>query len=242
MPAPRQRPRRVDIPADRTHTRRGASFSALIPYIRRRWWVGAKDDWLATIDKRGGVQLVNPYTGYVIDLPHSTAVTGHIMFRRILVCCETPSGAGDDEGYLIIAVVSLNRTGLAIATGGDDRWTASPDSPGHHFGYISGVVMNKGKLFAVDGCGKMYSWDICGGACPEPEEVRPAHVERDGDLKYRWRLAESADGCRLLLVCIYGKQLEVLRDGRYYDVKFYTDGVRLYHTSGIQTVTTGGGL
>ncbi|XP_062200477.1 uncharacterized protein LOC133903149 [Phragmites australis] len=208
---------------------RVVSFPALISNEWWQWWVGAKDDWLATVDEHGYAQLLNPYTCHQIDLPDITSFPDFKIrdrFSRIVVC-ETPSDTGDD-GYLVIA---KDTTGLlAIARGGDENWTPLRDPWDHLFGYTDAVV-HKGKVFAIDTSGSIYAWDIRDGACPEPENVKPPHVDRD-EFTHHWRLAESADGRRLLIVCIYGKLVECRRFSTYYDhleyLTFAAEGVRLY--------------
>ncbi|CAO2173849.1 unnamed protein product [Urochloa humidicola] len=69
------------------------------------------------------------------------------------------------------------------------------------------AIAHKGKVVAVTGDGDVYVWDIVRADAP-PELVRPPRQYQDQDwikrTERRWKLAESADGRRLLLVCTYG--------------------------------------
>ncbi|KAK3164243.1 hypothetical protein QOZ80_1AG0014690 [Eleusine coracana subsp. coracana] len=204
-------------------------------------WIGGKDDWLATVDDCGNARLVNPYTGHQIDLPDiSTVVPGAAKtrdtFERIILC-QTPHDAAG-TGYLVIAVVSSL---LAIARGGDETWTAlrNPDGYRSWFGCYSDAVVQKGKVFAVDHSGTVYAWEIrAGTASPdaEPELTdRPNVNDLLDKFECSWRLAESADGRRLLLVCIYAKEIVCRKTNGYCRDRarftysaYQVEGVRLY--------------
>ncbi|XP_004971509.1 putative F-box protein At4g17565 [Setaria italica] len=211
-------------------TERGDSFPALIRDVQEQWWVGGKDDWLAVVDRYGGARLLNPYTGRQIDLPRTPAAVGPgvtntgLGFDRIVVCA-TPS---DDEGYLVIGMV--NDYLLAIARGRDDGWTELRNPDGHPAGGYKDAVVHKGKVFAVDKSGSIYAWDLQGGACPEPEKLEPPHIDR-GEFEHEgWKLAESADRRRLLLVWTYGKMVNCRRFKVYgcFDyLEFVAEGARL---------------
>ncbi|KAL6627787.1 hypothetical protein ACP70R_031513 [Stipagrostis hirtigluma subsp. patula] len=195
------------------------SFPAFIGAMRNRWWVGGKDDWLAIVDRRCKLQLVNPYTFHQVDLPALTTIpdveiedawwilykgVGYTFSRTIV--CKTPSrNGGDDDGrFLVITIIGLDL--LAIARGGDERWTVltNPGDPTLQ-NFYTDAVMHKGKICAITERGNVYAWDMSAGVCPDakPEVVRPPHVEPiDLGDRYRWNLAESADGQCLLLTAI----------------------------------------
>nr|TKW12187.1 hypothetical protein SEVIR_5G020900v2 [Setaria viridis] len=211
-------------------TERGDSFPALIRDVQEQWWVGGKDDWLAVVNACGGARLLNPYTGRQIDLPRIDArpcvIKTERAFDRIVVCA-TPS---DDKGYLVIGMVNDNDDYLlAMARGGDESWTALRNPGGHLAGYKDAVV-HKGKVFAVDRLGSIYAWDIQGGACTDPEVLQPRHVDR-GELQQlqleSWKLAESADGRRLLLVCTYGEMANCSRSSVYGRFDYLVVGVKI---------------
>ncbi|KAF8724389.1 hypothetical protein HU200_021423 [Digitaria exilis] len=124
---------------------------------------------------------------------------------------------------------------LWIARGGDVSWTELRNPRAHRVVYEDAIV-HKGKVFAVESSGSIYSWDIRGGsgACSDPEELRPPHVDFC-ELRLQWeswKLAESVDGHRLLLACMYGEQVKRRRfnihsNGDKY-LEFVAEGVRLY--------------
>jgi hypothetical protein len=209
---------------DLTTKENGVSFPALIR--REQWWIGGKDDWLAVVDECGGARLLNPYTGRLIDLPRIAAPVDPSVviknerwraFDRIVVCA-TPS---DDEGYLVIGMADDEHL-LAIARRGDESWTALRNSGGY-----TDAVVHKGKVFAVHKSGSIHAWDIQGGgACTDPEVLQPPDIGRGES----WKLAESADGRRLLVVCTYGKCRRSLGKGRCFEycLGFEAQGVHVY--------------
>ncbi|CAO2162311.1 unnamed protein product [Urochloa humidicola] len=226
------------------------SFPALIPAMRYRRWIGGKDGWLATVDRHSNARLVNPYTGDQVDLPDVTTIPGvtrsarlppHVweqIFRRIVVC-TTPSGAGGccgGAGYLVIAMLAKEDI-LAVARGGGASWTAlkKPSGvSGHDDIDYTDAVVHKGKVVAVTSSGDTYAWDKGKVLADQPPELlgRPPRHDRHR-YEYRWNLAESADGRRLLLVCTYGNQVEYkricLRLNTYtHGQRFQAQGVRLF--------------
>ncbi|RLM65286.1 hypothetical protein C2845_PM16G22270 [Panicum miliaceum] len=52
----------------------GKSFHAEAEGLRNRWWVGAKDGWLVTMDAGFDVELLNPATGDGVRLPSFTTI------------------------------------------------------------------------------------------------------------------------------------------------------------------------
>ncbi|TVU21204.1 hypothetical protein EJB05_30828, partial [Eragrostis curvula] len=190
------------------------------------WWAGAKDDWLATVDKQYcNAELVNPYTGRRISLPPLSTIPevqieedrtvvfegGEYSFRRIVVCETPPSGTGAaHNGYLAVAMLSAPL--LAITRAGDASWTPlmTPFDPTMSYCVeCTDVVLHKGKVFAVSWSGDIYTWDMGSGAFPypEPDPIRPPHIMEH--YACRWNLAESADGRRLLLVAfLYHKSVQ----------------------------------
>ncbi|CAO2192593.1 unnamed protein product [Urochloa humidicola] len=190
----------------------GVSFPAApIRGVRERWWVGGKDDWLAAVDERGGSRLLNPYTGRQIDLPRRPGAGTWRAFDRIIVCA-TPSDGG---GYLVIGMV-VGQNLLEIARGGDKSWTPLRNPVGRYMANYKDAIMHKGKVFAVDGSGFVYAWNITqGGAGGRPAVLPPPRIDV-GELEIQpdsWKLAKSADGRRLLLTCTYG--VMVHRRGRF---------------------------
>ncbi|CAL4963926.1 unnamed protein product [Urochloa decumbens] len=192
----------------------GVSFPAApIRGMRERWWVGGKEDLLAAVDEHGGARLLNPYTGGQIDLPRRAGAGTGRAFDRIIVCA-TPSD--DSGGYLVIGM-PVGQNNLEIARGGGDgrsRWTPLRNRKGRYSYFADAdykdAVVHKGKVFAVDTSGSIYAWNIQrggGGTCSGiPAVLRRPHVDV-GELEVQpesWKLAESADGRRLLLVCTYG--------------------------------------
>ncbi|KAK3164244.1 hypothetical protein QOZ80_1AG0014700 [Eleusine coracana subsp. coracana] len=189
------------------------SFPAFIGAMRGRWWVGGKDDWLATVDTYCNPELLNPYTGRRISLPPITTIPGveigeeclvkfqdgDYTFCRIVVC-ETPSATGG--GYLAVAMVNVFI--LAVTRAGDESWTPLKTPRGPCATRYRDLVLHKGKVVAVTWSGDIYAWDMRAGACPdpEPEPIRPPHVDYDENQGCQWNLAESADGQRLLLVAV----------------------------------------
>ncbi|CAO2203363.1 unnamed protein product [Urochloa humidicola] len=226
----------------------GVSFPAApIRGVRQRWWVGGKDDWLAAVDERGGARLLNPYTGRQVDLPRRTgagagagAGTGR-AFDRIVVWATPSDGGGG--GYLVIGMVGQSL--LEIARGGDGTWTPLRNPGSSYICDYKDAVVHKGKVFAVDGSGSVYAWDIRGGG-------RPAVLQRPrvdvGELEVQqdsWKLAESADGRRLLLVCTYGEMVGhrrfSIRDRIGFScLEFVAHGVRLYERN-VDDAGGGGG-
>jgi hypothetical protein len=85
--------------------------------------------------------------------------------------------------------------------------------PGGYRFCCSDAIIPRGKVFAVDASGTIYTWDICAASscCPdvEPELMtKPPNVnDLLDEFDCRWRLAESEDGRQVLLVCIYGKEM-----------------------------------
>ncbi|TVU21184.1 hypothetical protein EJB05_30808, partial [Eragrostis curvula] len=226
---------------DLTRGEREVSLPALVWGAREQWWVGGKDDWLATVDERGDARLVNPYSGRRIDLPDISPVAAKTRdtFGRIVVCDTPFDTAVGIDWYLVIAVVPTPAPGLlAIAAGGGGpgSWTALRNPGGNLFGY-SDAVVHKRKVFAVDTSGSVHTWDIRGGVNDvEPTELsQPPQLDVDPDDEFerRWRLAESADGRRLILVCTYGREINCAKSSGYRRSTFeYTGfqavGVRLY--------------
>ncbi|CAO2203364.1 unnamed protein product [Urochloa humidicola] len=200
------------------------SAPALIPAMRHRRWLGGKDGWLTTVDRRSNARLVNPYTGDQIDLPpvttipgitHNTLLPSHVweqIFRRIVVCTTPPSGSGGGggDGYLAIAMLAKEDI-LAVAKGGDASWTAlkKPGGDSVHICYTDAVV-HRGRVVAVTSSGDIYAWDDIRG--DEPPELlgRPPRHDRSR-YEHHWNLAESFDGRHLLLVCTHGNQAEYKR-------------------------------
>nr|CAB3469654.1 unnamed protein product [Digitaria exilis] len=195
-----------------------------------RLWVGGKGAWLATIDARCNLQLLNPYTGDRIDLPAVSTIPGvepnggrrrrygirHLAcpddaFRKV-VLCDTPSGGGAG-GYLAVAIVAGRI--LAVARGGDRIWTSLTNHRDMWAGYDDAVV-HKGNLFAVDAEGVVFSWDLSraaaagddGTPCPYPRRLGSSW-RSPRESVYQYNLAESGDGRRLLAVCTHGKYVKV---------------------------------
>ncbi|TVU21185.1 hypothetical protein EJB05_30809, partial [Eragrostis curvula] len=224
---------------DLTHAGEGGWAPDPLPALMRgQEWVGCKDDWLATVDKHGDARLVNPYTGQRVELPDISAVVSgdktRATFIRIVVC-ETPSSGTGAAGYLVVAVVGKGV--LAIARGGDDGWTALKNPVDGNQFYCSDVVVHKGKVVAVDFYGVVHSWNIehacASDAEPELKPPPPPHDDELDGFEFRWRLAESADGCRLLLVRIYGNRTDpnprAYGHRMYlYSDSYHAEGVRLY--------------
>ncbi|CAO2184766.1 unnamed protein product [Urochloa humidicola] len=224
------------------------SFPALIPAMRRQRWIGGRDGWLATVDRHSNARLVNPYTGEHVDLPPVTTIPGvtrsarllpHVweqIFRRIVVC-TTPSGAGCGSGggcgYLVIAMLAKGDI-LAVARGGGANWTALKKPGGgsvHDMDYTDAVV-HKGKVVAVTSSGDTYAWDKGKVLADQPPELlgRPPRHDRHR-YEHQWKLAESADGRRLLLVCTYGNQVKRLcthLNTCTHGQRFQAQGVRVF--------------
>ncbi|CAO2192591.1 unnamed protein product [Urochloa humidicola] len=225
------------------------SFPAVIAGLeRRRVWVGGKDGWLATVDQcTSNAQLVNAYTGEQVDLPDICTVPGarHFLnppppyvweriFRRIVVC-TTPC---DASGYLAIAMLE-NIDTLAVTRVGSMRWISLEKPSCSHSMYgarYTDVIAHKGKVVAVTRGGEVHIWDIRADNAP-PELVLPAHQYHVEDwskhAEHQWKLAESADGRRLLLVCTYGSRVEYKRHCRHTNTdnsfwRFQAQGVHLF--------------
>ncbi|CAO2162310.1 unnamed protein product [Urochloa humidicola] len=210
----------------------GVSFPATpIRGMRERWWVGGKDDWLAAVDEHGGARLLNPYTGRQIDLPRRAGAGAGRAFDRIIVCA-TPSDGG---GYLVIGMV-VGQNLLEIARGGDGSWTPLRNPGGRYRADYKDAVVHKGKVFAVDGSGSVYAWNITKGSAGGGPAVLPPPRVDVGELEVQpesWKLAESADGHRLLLVCTYGVMVKhhrfsILNVNVFSYLEFVARGVRLY--------------
>ncbi|KAL6606093.1 hypothetical protein ACP70R_041746 [Stipagrostis hirtigluma subsp. patula] len=203
-----------------------APTAALLRPLRGRWWVGGRGNWLATVDELCDARLVNPYTGDRVDLPAFATIPD-------IVVCDTPSPpatAGNDGGYLVVAIVTSRV--LAFARGGDRSWTALTNHRDMWIGYDDAIV-HGGKVFAVDCIGNLFAWDLRGGPGGEPEHVPTPRADYSGSV-YQWNLAESADGRRLLLACTHGRHVG---DGETSSYEFFTQMVKRrfhFHADGVR--------
>ncbi|OEL36782.1 hypothetical protein BAE44_0002195 [Dichanthelium oligosanthes] len=156
-----------------------------------------------------------------------TTRTYTYTFRKIVVC-DTPSAAGAGS-YLAVAIATSRI--LAVARGGDRSWTALKNHRGLFVGYDD-AIMHKGKIFAVDVRGNVFSWDLpATSSCPDPQRMPPAPGATYGESVYQWNLAESADGRLLLVTCTHGSYAEHEKPGRDSTktvYRFHGDGVRLH--------------
>jgi hypothetical protein len=222
--------------------------------------VGGKDDWLASVDERGDAWLANPYSGERIAMPDIATVVPdktRDTISRIVLGVTPYEDADGSGGYIAVAVLYTDE--LYVARGGrrsvgDVGWTPLRTPRGvdesRVYFCFSDVIVHKGRVFAVDGCGSVYVWDLNRGTAarvtgPDAGDYAPPTIIKPpdvGDLveeqgfETAWRLAESVDGNRLLIACVYGYVVEVYAPtGRYleYRVVFSYDhvqnqGVRLY--------------
>jgi hypothetical protein len=122
---------------------------------------------------------------------------------------------------------------LANARDGDKSWTTLKKTDGYSSRYED-AILHKGRVFAVDGSGRIYTWDIKSSVChelPSLPQIGKGDIEIDGR---SCKLAKTANG-RLLLVCTYCRYVErakLLRLYNYYEestyLKFVPEAVLVY--------------
>ncbi|CAN6236483.1 unnamed protein product [Urochloa humidicola] len=189
----------------------GKTFHAEADALKKRWWVGGKDDWLVTTDSKCNVELLNPATGDVVRLPSFATIPGATLegltlcvaprtkhlFEKVALC-RTPAHR---DGYLAIAMFSDSYF-LAFAAAGDERWTALKNNL--HAKAYENAIVHEGKIFAVDFRGNVSSWNMDGGGANDPPSVvRAPEIQTSRfALRRRFNLAPSTRG-QLLLVCMY---------------------------------------
>ncbi|XP_039818793.1 uncharacterized protein LOC120681360 [Panicum virgatum] len=146
----------------------GKSFHAEAEGLENRWWIGAKDDWLVTMDAGFDIELLNPATGDGVRLPSFTTIPRATIEDDVLcvaprsvyrfqqvALCRTPAHR---DGYLAIAMFDCL---LAFTAAGDDCWTTLRN---HREGFLTygDTIAHEGKILAVSLSGHVYSWDIVG--------------------------------------------------------------------------------
>ncbi|CAL4899383.1 unnamed protein product [Urochloa decumbens] len=152
------------------------SFCVYNKSLKHRTWVGGKDDWLVTSDKRCSLQLLNPITGETVPLPSFDTIDGieidqysnlsiasepyNRTLRRV-VLCQTPSSS---SGHLALSL--FDDGVLAYTTKSDNMWFLV-DHSSSYFGscnYIPDIYMDalihKGSIVAVDNEGFVFSWHM----------------------------------------------------------------------------------
>ena len=148
----------------------GKSFHAEAKGLQNRWWVGAKDDWLVTMDAGFDIELLNPATGDGVRLPSFTTIPRATIEDDVLcvaprsvyrfqqvALCRTPAHR---DGYLAVAMFDCL---LAFTAAGDGCWTALRNHPEGLLTY-GDAIAHEGKIFAVSSSGHVYSWDMDDGA------------------------------------------------------------------------------
>ncbi|CAL4951600.1 unnamed protein product [Urochloa decumbens] len=157
--------------------RRG-SFCVHSRFLYNKIWVGGKDDWLVVTDiNRCFLNLVNLITGATVPLPSCNTINVDEINenydlentvgcrlqckRRVrrVVLCQTPSSS---SGYVAIAQISVGW--IAYTTRMDSNWKllAHPSNWAYfrfHPFYMD-AILHKGKIFAVDGDGDVFAWDL----------------------------------------------------------------------------------
>jgi hypothetical protein len=208
----------------------GKSFLGEAEGLKGRTWVGGKDGWLVTTDCGCDVELLNPVTGARVRLPSFATIRGvevpgylHVRTTRGGHChkilkvalCRTPA---HPDGHLAVALFSQGLLAFTAAGAGDKgeyRWTAlkNPTSASRSdVSYMDAIVLD-GKLFAVNEVGRIYSWDMDGGATTEPAVVKGPEIDEssghdnDHDRCGFYLAAASGGGGgqeRLLLIYVHG--------------------------------------
>lgn len=223
----------------------GKSFLGEAEGLKGRTWVGGKGGWLATTDCGCDVELLNPVTGARVRLPSFATVPGvevpgylHVRTgghcHKILkvALCRTPA---HPDGHLAVALFSEGLLAFTASGGGgkgECRWTAlkNPAAASRSdVSYMDAIVVD-GKLFAVNELGRIYSWDMDGGATAEPAVVQGPEIEisrhdHDHDRCAFYLAASSGGGHqRLLLIYIHGYDVADLYKyrGRCWDSRVWS--------------------
>ncbi|URE17486.1 hypothetical protein MUK42_10406 [Musa troglodytarum] len=183
------------------------------PTIRKRIYVGSCHGWLATLDERCNMHLLNPLTGAQILLPsvlslpfirHDYNLEGQIInfnaerdrthyslwlkFIRKVVLSKAPDA---DNDFTILMIYS-QWCKLAFTCAGDKAWT-SISSPYHY----SDIIYRNAKFYTISGCQILEVW--------EPHELAFQHSIVNSDsppdvlLGGVYYLAESVDGTLMLV-------------------------------------------
>ncbi|KAF8660253.1 hypothetical protein HU200_057819 [Digitaria exilis] len=201
-----------------------SSFLGEAEGLKGRTWIGGKDDWLVTTDYNLNVELLNLVTGDRIPLPpfdathhgaklevqgyfHVTSEVHHWHKIIKVTLCQTPAHHG---GYLAIALFSNGF--LASTAVGDKCWTVlkNPAAASRlDLSYMDAIVI-KGKLFAVNESGRVYSWDMS-SKTTEPAMVQGPEVETTRH--YGGFYLATSTRRQFLLVYVYGDN-ELFRDNR----------------------------
>ncbi|PUZ49240.1 hypothetical protein GQ55_7G310600 [Panicum hallii var. hallii] len=204
----------------------GRSFLGEAAGLKGRTWIGGKDDWLVTTDYACSIELLNLVTGDRVPLPPFGTTQGaklelpgylHVStgdrWHKILkvTLCQTP--AHPSGGYLAVALFSDGL--LAFTAAGDKCWTAlkNPAAASRlDLSYMDAIVL-KGKLFAVNERGRIYSWDMSSGITEPAAVVQGPDIEIGRHCRRGFYLATSSRG-QLLLICIYGDTELLFKDSR----------------------------
>jgi hypothetical protein len=128
----------------------GKSYYGEAEGLKKRTWIGGKNDWLVTIDLRCSVELLNPITGVRVPLPSFATIPGVEVvevrdrgpgvsfeksphhFQKVTPWFRMPAHRlqkvmlcrtpAHPSGYLAVALFS---SGLVAFTAADDkRWAA----------------------------------------------------------------------------------------------------------------------
>nr|CAB3488501.1 unnamed protein product [Digitaria exilis] len=200
-----------------------SSFLGEAEGLKGRTWIGGKDDWLVTADYNLLLNLVtgdrvplppfdaaNQQGVKLLDVPGYLHVTSEVHhWHKILkvTLCQTPAHLG---GYVAVALFS---DGLLASTAvGDKCWTVlkNPATASRlDLSYMDAIVI-KGKLFAVNESGRVYSWDMSSKTM-EPAMVQGPEVETTRH--YGGFYLATSTRRQLLLVYVYG-DTELFRDSR----------------------------
>lgn len=173
------------------------SYQCSLGILSGRSWLCSKHDWLLTIDNSYSLNLINPITGKIVDLPpvditdqqdidiFSSINTKHYsdrMFVQRAVLCKTPMQM---DGPFVILILSVNI--IMFTKKGEDKWIILRLPACFSFLRFTGAILIGTNVVAAGVGGVMKSWDIYMRPCfPNNNytgftHCRPVNCYRHGD-------------------------------------------------------------
>jgi hypothetical protein len=227
----------------------GKSYYGEAEGLKKRTWIGGKNDWLVTTDLRCSVELLNPITGVRVPLPSFATIPGVEVvevrdrgpgvsfeksphhFQKVTPWFRMPAHRlqkvmlcrtpAHPSGYLAVALFSSgDSTGLVAFTAADDKlWMLLKNPEGLHY---------LGKYTDVTvHKGKVLAVATSGNICSWDMDVGTATEPTilpplDIDIDYCVRRVfylATSSGGNLQLVCMFG-DYEDIKDERWWRIVF----------------------